>query len=178
MVIVLKRLFFAISIPDEVKVALLKPFSGKQFHGVRWIPGEQLHITVHFIGEVHDEVTDHIHSVMPALCHSKINFDLGFENLQTVSNNKKPSIFWARLHDHPLFTDLTSSVQAILSPTEIKTQLPHITLARIRKLHQFPLVIPTLKPFSIPINTIELWESQLHETGSTYTITGSWKFGA
>lgn len=130
----MKRIFFAIPIPEAISTALLLPFKGMHVHGVRWITQEQLHITVYFAGEVTEEVLQTIHSTMPVLCQSKTAFYLAFENLRLLYKNKKPAMLWAGFKEHYSFIDLSLSISKIFSAPPPPEQTPHITLARIRQL--------------------------------------------
>lgn len=173
----MKRIFFAIPIPEAISTALLLPFKGMHVHGVRWITQEQLHITVYFAGEVTEEVLQTIHSTMPVLCQSKTAFYLAFENLRLLYKNKKPAMLWAGFKEHYSFIDLSLSISKIFSAPPPPAQTPHITLARIRQLHQLPFDLPATKPFSIHVHSVELWQSHLLQTGSTYEALSRWKLG-
>ncbi|MBX7109522.1 MAG: RNA 2',3'-cyclic phosphodiesterase [Chitinophagales bacterium] len=173
----LKRIFFTIPIPEAISTALLKPFIGRHVYGVRWVPQEQLHITVYFAGEVTEEVLHTFDSLVPVLCQSKTAFNLEFENLRLLYKNKKPAMLWAVFKEHSSFTDLSVSICRIFSAPERREQTPHITLARIRQLHQLPFDLPAMKPFSIHVDSIELWQSHLQQTGSVYEVISQWKLG-
>ena len=173
----MKRIFFAIPIPEAISTALLQPYKGMQVHGVRWIPQEQLHITVYFAGEVTEDVLQTIHSAMPVICQSKAAFYLAFENLRLLHKNKKPAMLWAGFKEHASFTDLSLSISKIFFAPLPPAQTPHITLARIRQLHQLPFDLPTMKPFYIHTHAVELWQSHLLQTGSTYEVLSRWKLG-
>ncbi|MEP7129342.1 MAG: RNA 2',3'-cyclic phosphodiesterase [Chitinophagales bacterium] len=172
----MRRLFFAISIPPETRQSLWQLFLHQHYFGIRWIDQEQLHITVHFLGEVEDETIAQIALQLPGICHSIAAFDLKIENFRTVSKNQKPTMIWAQLEDQLSFSSLCLSLRNIFPTGETRAPQPHITLARIRQLHQLPFDFPKAKPFSIPVNSVELWESHLHATGSKYEVLGQWKF--
>ncbi|MBK9730763.1 MAG: RNA 2',3'-cyclic phosphodiesterase [Chitinophagaceae bacterium] len=171
----MRRIFFAISIPPETRQSLWQLFSHQHYFGIRWIDQEQLHITVHFLGEVENETIAQIALQLPVICNSIPAFDLQIENFRTVSKNQKPTMIWAQLEDHLSFSALCLSLRSSFPTGETRMPQPHITLARIRQLHQLPFDLPKAKPFLIPVNSVELWESHLHADGSKYQVLGQWK---
>lgn len=172
----MKRIFFAIAIPEPTRIELLQHFREKHFHGIRWIHVDQLHITVHFVGEVAESAIETFSSRMPALCDAQQHFTLMIENFQVQFRQHKPVMIWAGIQHQRAFADLSLAVQRICSVFPGKPQLPHITLARIRQLHQLPFTLPRMKPLVIPVTSVELWESHLQAGGSSYEVLHQWKF--
>ena len=171
----MKRLFFVIPIPEDLKQLLVAPFAKKDFFGVRWIAKENLHVTLHFLGDTTDETQDHIKIMMPTLCNPLPSFDLELECYKAVSKNGKPVMLWASFTENTFFESLSWSLCNIFQSDEAQKPLPHITLARIRQLHQLPFNLPKTKSFSLRVNSVELWESTLHESGAAYKTIAQWK---
>ncbi|MEO6166828.1 MAG: RNA 2',3'-cyclic phosphodiesterase [Chitinophagales bacterium] len=171
----MKRLFFAIPIPKDNKQLLAAPFAKKDFFGIRWITKENLHVNLHFLGDTTDETQDHIKKIMPSVCNPIPSFDLELECYKAVSTNGKPVMLWAQLGDNTFFESLSYSLRELFPTDEARKPRPHITLARIRQLHQLPFNLPISKSFSFPVNCVELWESTLHESGATYKSIAQWK---
>lgn len=84
-------------------------------------------------------------------------------------------MLWAQYRIHPTFTQLYHQLFTAMSPfAELEPMrdeaLPHITLARIRKLRKVPFELPeraTLPP--LPVTGINLYKSDLHSDGARYT---------
>lgn len=171
----MKRLFFAIPIPEEGKQLLMAPFSKKDFFGIRRTAKQNLHVTLHFLGDTSDEMQDYIHTNLPSLCGEVPSFDLELECYQTVLKNGKPVMIWAQFAENKCFESLSFSFRKLFPTEETRKPLPHVTLARIRQLHQLPFNLPKTKSFSFRVNSVELWESTLHESGAAYKTIAQWK---
>jgi 2'-5' RNA ligase len=123
------RLFIGIPIPDHVQQSLLRLGGGLE--RVRWQRADQLHLTLHFLGEVHPERLDKLRSVVqsldwnPMLIH--VN-DFG-------SFGKPVRILWAGVHPDAALIEqhshLGKALQECGFAVESRDYRPHITLARI-----------------------------------------------
>ena len=171
----MKRLFFAISIPDKQKQILLQSFMKKDFHGIRWVNKENLHITAHFLGATYEEYIKNLMEQMPSVCNSAASFDITFQDFNTIVKGKKPVMIWAVFQENKTYDSLCYSLRKAFPTEENRTPIPHITLARIKQLHQLPFELPKVKSFYFPVNSIELWESHLNEFGSSYEMITRWK---
>jgi 2'-5' RNA ligase len=171
----MKRLFFAIPVPEERKAELLRPFHEKKIHGIRWLDNHGLHITLHFVGSTPDEKLDEINQQARMICSSASSFQLTFESFKTVFKNKKPVMIWAQFEPNKLFEDLTYKFREMGPSDEKRQPVPHITLARIKQLHRVPFELPRIKPFSFIADAVELWESHLRQDGSEYEKIKRWQ---
>ncbi|MBI2354469.1 MAG: RNA 2',3'-cyclic phosphodiesterase [Deltaproteobacteria bacterium] len=126
------RLFIAIELPDEVK-RLLGRLRG-DIPDARWVPAEQLHLTLAFLGEV-DEATMKRLTVELAAIRAP-GFELRFSGTGCFPDRRRPRVIWVGLQPEPLLITLASLVrQAVLScdiPQEERPFSAHITLARLR----------------------------------------------
>ena len=125
-----KRLFIALELPEIIRHTLadLDP----QVKGLRWLPAEQLHMTLSFIGQVN--ATDE-EPLRDALMDVQVPpFFLPIEGVGTFGG-ARPSVVWGGVgRGHPHLFALHKHVQdavlrAGLEP-DLKPFHPHITLAR------------------------------------------------
>ncbi|MBC8017138.1 MAG: RNA 2',3'-cyclic phosphodiesterase [Verrucomicrobia bacterium] len=126
------RLFIAIELPDNLKMAL-----GRlriDIPGARWVPAEQIHLTLAFLGEV-EEASVELLTKELAQIHAP-GFDLCFSGTGCFPNRSRPRVLWIGLESEPHLQALVSKVrEAVLAseiPQEERPFSPHITLARIR----------------------------------------------
>jgi 2'-5' RNA ligase len=170
-----KRVFFAIPVPEDQKEKLLIPFTGKQNFGIRWVAKKELHATTHFVGSLSDNDLDSLLKQATITCASASAFELVFDSFRCLNKNGKPILLWAQFVDNPAFSALSYALRNAFPGEETRKPLPHITLARIKQLKALPFDLPVISKFSFQVNHVELWESHLQASGSVYEKLHSWK---
>ncbi len=170
------RLFIALNIPDEVKEKLIVIRDAVQSSkNLKWEPNEKLHLTLKFIGEVNDELLSQIvDELYFTENYSVINcsiykFDFFFRN-------KKPSILWAGLKTDESLLKLVDEINIRLKkfsiPVEDKKFKSHLTLMRIKNDPGINFVNNfknfTFEPILFTANSVSLFKSELHPSGSKY----------
>jgi RNA 2',3'-cyclic 3'-phosphodiesterase len=167
------RLFIAIEPPDDVKTALRR--LRVEVPGARWVPTEQLHLTLAFLGEVEEKTAEKLTEEL-SLIHSP-PFNLRFSGTGCFPSRHRPRVLWAGLESQPRLTHLAAGVhEAVLVcgvPQEERPFSPHITLARLTfpppgGIGQFldqsnKLIFP---PF--PVREITLFQSRLTQYGAIH----------
>jgi len=127
------RLFIAIELPVEVKKMLAR--LQREIPGARWVPMEQLHLTLSFLGEVDDATCELLTGKLSEIAVSE--FNLRFSGSGCFPTSRHPRVLWAGLAEEPLLTNLADMVRkAVLLcgiPQEERPFSPHITLARFRQ---------------------------------------------
>jgi len=131
-----KKIFVEIGIPSSIKKRLMQKIVQWKELPVKWMKGENLHITVSFIGYV-DE------SVVPEICQ-KINeavadfeaFEIAFDSIELGPNVDDPKIIWFCGKSNKELGKLNEAVEQTLGmrSQKHKEYRPHVTLGRIRKL--------------------------------------------
>lgn len=167
------RLFIAIELPDNLKTALSRLRWG--IPGARWVPMEQLHLTLAFLGEVEETTAGELGEALALIQISP--FRLCFSGTGCFPNRHRPRILWAGVEPHQRLTHLAAKVhEAVLAcgiPQEDRPFSPHITLARlkfpaVREVDAF-LAMPQkqkLPPF--PVREITLFQSRLAAHGAVH----------
>lgn len=167
------RLFVAIELPDDLKTALGRLRT--DVPGARWVPPEQLHLTLAFLGEVEEETAGKLGERL-SLIHTP-PFQLNFSGTGCFPNRHRPRVLWAGLEPHPRLMHLAAGVHgAVLAcgiPQEERPFSPHITLARLkfpaaREVDAFLDMSqkPELPPF--PVREITLFQSRLTPQGAVH----------
>jgi len=167
------RLFIAIELPDDLKAAL----GGLRVDvpGARWVPPEQLHLTLAFLGEVEEKTAGELGERL-ALIHTP-PFQLCFSGTGCFPNRHRPRVLWAGLEPHPLLMNLAAGVHgAVLAcsiPQEERPFSPHITLARLkfpaaREVDAFLNMPQKLKLPPFPVREITLFQSRLTPHGAVH----------
>ncbi len=168
------RLFLAIPLPDEAKVALriLQPIAQR---GVRLTVSDQMHLTLHFIGPAEiDRLTEELDRVR---CKP---FPLTIRGVGHFETARNTITLWAGVDPSPPLLDLHRVLGERLAslnlPLDSRPFSPHITLARGDRslmtdlLETFAADHSQFKLPAVPVTEFHLYSSTLHSTGSVYTI--------
>jgi 2'-5' RNA ligase len=127
-----ERLFVALEIPENIKLALSDPQSC--FPGLKWTPASNLHLTLRFIGFVPQTHTERIQqSLRLAKCDS---FHLAVAGLG-LFQRKTGGILWAGVSKEPALLELKQQVDEALrisAGLSLKDDsfTPHLTLSRLK----------------------------------------------
>jgi 2'-5' RNA ligase len=173
------RLFVAIGLPHATCVDLAM-MCGGGMPGARWVPMENYHITLRFIGEVSEPQADDIDSALASL--SVKPFDLQIKGCG-VFGQDQPRALWAGIEPNEALTNLQKKIERVfqqigLAPDKRKFA-PHITLARLRnadplKVQQFIQDHSLYKAPPIAIDSFGLYSSDLSHSGSIYHLEQSY----
>ena len=176
------RLFVAIDLPDRIKQAVAGICRGVP--GVRWLPPDQLHLTLRFIGETEDAAIATIRSGLAAITSPA--FPLSLREMGCFPSPRRPRVLWVGLSGGAPLMQLQHDVETALVaaglPPEERPFSPHITLARLRD-HREGDVAPFLArnaffasgPFTV--DAFHLYSSALTAKGAIHRREASYPLG-
>ncbi len=126
------RLFVALEIPAEVRERLSHLKGGVP--GARWLPPEQLHLTLRFIGDVAENVAADVRTELARVKAEP--FDFTVDGTGCFGEGRKARVLWAGIEANEALNHLQKKVEiavehAGLEP-ETRKFTPHVTLARLR----------------------------------------------
>lgn len=167
------RLFVAVPLPPEVQDRLER--IGFGIPGAAWVPGENMHITLRFLGEVSNaeaaDVDDALSSIRaPA-------FDLTLDGVGHFGSLRQTRSLWMGVARNPALQHLRDKVESALvrfgQPRENRKFVPHVTLARFKgetghHLANFLAEHNLLKIGPIRVDRFTLFQSYLKREGSLY----------
>ncbi len=170
------RLFTAIDFSADVR-AQLETIIPPGSKSVRPIRSENLHLTLHFLGEA-DEST-----VVEALSGvEQAEFSIVLSGCGTFSG-REGKILWIGVEKsralQVLHADLGERLSAAGFALEKRPYSPHITVARTRRPGDNPVVeqflnsAQTLPPQFVSVSAVQLYRSQLTSRGSRYELVAS-----
>jgi 2'-5' RNA ligase len=126
------RLFVAFDFPSKVVEQLTDLCFGVQ--GVRWVPSDQIHLTVRFIGQVDESQFKVIREVLSEVCVAP--FEVQLHGAGYFPPRKKPKVLWVGLKATPELLKLHAGIEHALErvgiPPENRKFHPHVTLGRVR----------------------------------------------
>src|SRR5258708_28672284 len=109
------RLFVALAIPEDIReklAALLGELRGSD-PAPRWIPPQNLHVTLKFIGEVALERTTAICEALAEI-HIDHPMHLEFRGLGLFPNTPRPSVLWLGIQSSEDLARLASTIHRAL----------------------------------------------------------------
>jgi 2'-5' RNA ligase len=186
----MKRLFFAISLPDEVREAATRIQAQLRMamgdRGIGWEAPAKFHYTLKFLGDSTEEeqilAIDAARSVVPQISP----FSLTVAEVGVFPRQRRPKILWLGVGgDFPLLIRLAECLDRELFrkgfAPETRPFHPHITLARIKTEEGQEAVAKTLKTETESLEEVDrigvfevysfvLIQSELRPSGSVYTV--------
>ncbi|MEX0692441.1 MAG: RNA 2',3'-cyclic phosphodiesterase [Gemmatimonadales bacterium] len=174
------RFFLAIPLPAEVRRRLSARVAsvGGVDEAVRWVPEEQLHLTLKFLGDVTD---DRLPDVAPALmdaCQGAKPFPLDVMGFGSFPPARPPRVLWAGIEPAPSLELLQDKVEramaAVEFPVEGQPFRPHVTVGRVKRGRSAGRTAERLAGAehhdTFVAERVELMESILHATGARYAV--------
>lgn len=170
------RLFYAIELSEEAlqEIAeireILRAQNWTQF--TRWIPLENLHITVRFIGSCHmDHVVELGHKVKDAIKDIPA-FSLTLGAVKLFPTPSHPHVLSITIQPCPPLFQLADAIeQSVVAagfPPEHRSYLPHLSIARFsRRPKLVPEHLPSLQS-TFAVNEIVLLNSQQERDKRVY----------
>ena len=170
-----KRLFVSIELPPSVRQRLAE--FDPQLRGVRWLPPEQMHLTLSFLGNVPEDVEERLKKNLSAIEWKA--FFLPLIGFGAFPGKGRPNVIWIGVGTgHPHLFQLHKRVQEAALAAGLEPDLrvfhPHVTVARCRDVSS-EANRPFLKAHAsfdagmIHVESFCLNSSELTPTGSVYT---------
>jgi 2'-5' RNA ligase len=126
------RLFIAIEIPDDLKKMIGRLHV--DIPGARWVPAEQIHLTLAFLGEVEEIAVEQLGRELAQIHQPE--FRLSFSGTGCFPDRRRPRVLWIGVEPNPHLQALAAMVHEVLLacgiPQESRPFSPHITLARLK----------------------------------------------
>ncbi len=131
--------------------------------GIKWVPEENLHITVFFLGFVEIAHLAAIKQVMAQCLEPYPEFTLHLSGITLEGGRRDhPSMIWARFERDEQFSKLAAKLgnqlqPFLAAPPKFPDPIPHITFARI-KHNPVPNIAVSIN-CDIKFEGYELWRS-------------------
>lgn len=181
-----RRLFIAINLPEEVKNKLIRyqeKWTDLEPRSINWVIKPNLHITLVFIGYVTDDEMYEICNIVKETAKKHEPFFINLERIAVGPPHATPRMFWVEGEKSQELADLQNDLEnalagGSLAKKESRAYRPHITLARFKYeiAKSLPEVNEQFKA-QIPVETIEVMQSDLRRTGPEYTVLESVSLG-
>lgn len=171
-----KRLFVSIPIPEFLKEAFDRYRGLYPLKHIRWLPKENFHITVFFIGDTEEENISFISEKLKKISKGLKPFSLEFSNVCFAPPGKSKRMVWGVFSMSDFFQDMVDRVSKSLDDSydaKARPAIPHVTIARLKyskSLKNINFKQPDLKNKTLEVCSLELQESHLMPGGAFYKV--------
>jgi 2'-5' RNA ligase len=129
------RLFVAIEIPDAVKDAVDEAFAPwrETFPKARWVPRENMHVTLKFLGRTWPRLVDWVPEQVEAAALDVPRFRAKLRGAGSFPSAKRGRALWAAFEESEPMAGLAAEIEVSLAdefPAEKRPFHPHLTVAR------------------------------------------------
>jgi 2'-5' RNA ligase len=176
------RLFVGLDLPWPLRERLTVLSGG--IPGARWLPPENFHITLRFIGEVAAHQAEEIDLALAGLRARK--FAMSLTGVGTFEKAGRPVALWVGVERNPQLDRLQTKIEtacqrAGLDP-ERRRFIPHMTLARLdnaveSKLAAFVQAHNLFRAEPVAVEHFTLFSSRLGKEASVYTAEVEYPLG-
>jgi len=183
------RLFVAVDVGSDVQRAAsrtIEDMKRRTEHRapharVTWVKPEQLHLTVHFIGQVDTALGEQILAALARPLRAPA-FDLTIEGTGTFPPKRPPRVIWAGIGKgidnlRSVEQEVRGRLDGLVHSTAERDYHPHLTLGRVKNpagLRPVPLLegLESTVFGVVRVAAVTLFESRLSSSGPTYIALG------
>jgi RNA 2',3'-cyclic 3'-phosphodiesterase len=169
------RLFVALDLPWDLRQRVAALVGGG-IPGARWVPPENYHMTLRFIGEAPAHRAEEIDLALAGL--RARGFSLTLAGLGAFAKGGRSTALWVGVERNPQLDHLQNKIETALQrcglgPEKRRFQ-PHVTLARLdnaaeAKVVSFVQAHNLFRSEPVPVEHFTLFSSQLGKEASVYT---------
>lgn len=165
------RLFTAIGAQDlsfdpTVVLKKLKVGLEKKEITYRWVPRENMHITLNFLGEVDESRMDELEMLLKEATQGFSAFSLNIDHVGAFPEERSGRVIWMGVQNSITLRDLQRRCEDKLLNAQFlqaeKDYRPHLTLARLRSPRQLKDILSPVK--NLELGTLEVKELILYQS--------------
>ena len=169
------RLFVALELPRELR-QLLAMLAGAGVPGARWVPPDNYHVTLRFIGETPAYRAEEIDEALAAL--KARAFELTLAGVGTFGKAGRATSLWVGVERNPRLDLLQGKIETALQRVGLEPErrrfAPHVSLARLdnpveSKVAAFVQAHNLFRAEPVTVGHFTLFSSLLGKEGSVYT---------
>jgi len=174
------RVFAAIPLPESALDAVeewMAPLR-RRYRGPKWVSGEQLHITVRFLGDVGREGADALAEALEGYRGGAVGFRLDRIGRFRRGRRGPARVLWLGGSFDEGVEELARLAGAVPDHRgrreRLQSFVPHLTVARSRRRGgAIPEDLPSPDPVEGVLRRVEVYNSELTSSGPEYTVLRS-----
>jgi RNA 2',3'-cyclic 3'-phosphodiesterase len=146
---------------------------------VKWVPMENLHITLKFLGDTPEECIPKIGERLAAISGSHMPFRMKLHGAGIFPDRRRPRVVWIDILDSGEFIKLYEKVEESLAiigfQKDNRSFTPHLTIGRVRSPKGNASLVGMVEKLKendfgiIEVEKISLMKSDLKPSGAQYT---------
>ncbi len=177
------RSFVAIEIDDGLRSTLAVIQRRLRMAGakVSWVPVENIHITLIFLGDILMEAVGRVAEGLDLAAAHVPPFDLVINGLGTFGSVRRPRVIWAGVENRPpemdaLYEGVCAAARNAGIAVEDRVFRPHLTLGRVRGGENVDELTRRIQSANntargiLRVRRVLLMESRLHPRGARYSV--------
>lgn len=173
------RLFIAVDLPERARELLAGIAFG--LPGAHWLPPEQYHLTLRFLGEVDESMFRAIREGLGGLVSP--SFHLTLRGVGHFPPRGEPEVLWAGVTKNEELSRLRAKVESLVAgkgmERDTRKFLPHVTLARVKEsrsawVGEYLAAHSLFSAADLPIQGFSLYSSRLTPDGAVHMLEGAY----
>jgi 2'-5' RNA ligase len=169
------RLFVAVDLPAGHAAAFQQ--LGHPDLQARWLPPEQYHVTLRFLGDVDEDRSQKLRVELESI--DLPSFQMGGEGLDVFPSRRKPRVLVAHVNEEPGLMTLQQQINDLVTGMGFDEQRnpfnPHVTIARLQKatpreVRTYLNQHPEFKIEAFSAERFRLYESELGADGAVHNV--------
>ena len=178
------RTFIALELSSQLREslgALIRDLKGPRGIKGRWVPPENIHLTLRFLGEIREDQVEAIGDLLEAVARDTMPFSMSLEGLGAFPSSFRPRVLWVGVKKglevlEKIYNQLEEGLFKLGFPPNDKAFKPHLTLARFknpdlevrRRVHAACRDMVDRPWGEMEVKAIVLYESILSPQGAKY----------
>jgi 2'-5' RNA ligase len=182
------RTFVAIPLGDEVSREAIRLIERLRHpgDGIKWVPTDNLHLTLKFLGEVDNTEVAAVCDVVHDVCADREPFEIRFAGTGGFPNLDRPRVLYAGIEDESqslteIVSELNLGYADLGFKPESRDYTPHLTLGRTKggrgsasaELVERMRNEQQLQIGQMVVDTVHVIASFLDKQGPTYQVMGT-----
>jgi len=166
------RIFVALKLPGSVrrKIADWKEPLTARYPALKWVRGDQMHLTLRFFGNIPEAGIKSINDILSSWNPGPLSFSI--DSIGSFGNVRSPSVFWLGGNfPHEVFEMALElgRVPDEKGRTGEKGFVPHLTVARRKGFSELPKLEPPPEIKGV-LAEVAVIDSRLTSVGPEYTF--------
>ena len=180
----LLRAFIAVELPLEIREAVctaITPLQKGSGSVVRWVPVENMHLTLKFLGDVSPANVEMLSQMLHAEANLFNCFELRLSGLSSFPNLKRPRVIYVGIQSPTMLEALQRGIESASRRLGYESKdrgfSPHLTIGRVKQnvtATEQQMIRRALEKTRIDslgtarVDSVHLYKSDLRPTGSVY----------